>query len=858
LYAHVNVAQAVGGAVAVAVGTYILNSAGSGSTKSVSFGRISVRDSHVAVTQSIFSNCSVSSLTDSSQGSSSVFGGAFALLHSPQVSDFILGLLQPLPLGAEFQSTGSNLTVLIYKSNFSQCLAFSNATSGHLGSAIGGGGATYAKSVAMTNFSVTMSAFINNTVKVASGATGLSSTSSGGALDVEAFEAALSVVISRSSFESCSAGGADILNQAVLGGAVHVSRASSISVVDANFKNCSVTDTASGDVVSGGAAVSAALTRDISIDQCVFDGSGGQDESGTSAGLLVLSRNSSFSVVDVSRSTFNASEVVLRVQCVSEDGVGRVGGLCVGPHVLLKNSTLYQVASQALPDFNATGSAMMSLQNPASVSFAGTRMHCANAAFSAFKLRPDAPSAKGTEYSCKPCQTFEISLSANSVFLEQLDNATNVGQCIPVSDELPLLDCPYAVKSCKTFVRVLQGFWTNFSEAGKLDPAQRCPRGYCACRDATDGSCALPPPLAIDRKPHALCSGNRTGRLCGGCPPSFTQSMDDRSCIGDETCSKNLWWVWTLSVLGYAAYSLYIVVSCHKRNSGAFSCLLFYFQNSSFAVSVDESNGSSAVLEYAQVHSIVALYEGACYARSTGAYDATVFKLVGPLLVLLFALAWTWIIQKLQPRLLQRGTDISVSYSGSIAVAVLYVFSSVANVVFTLAECSSYTDTAEAVVFIDGTVPCKDAKWTVVVVFAALLFVFPALFAAALRLEKLSQSARDAVCSKFTEPVYYWGAVTLFFRLLMSVTQFLRVDFPNLLAFVRSLLSTGAIVLLVNLRPYVDERTFWVDVVCYACLIVQFGLQIFSADREFLGVAETLDKNRSFSKDISTLSTIVR
>jgi len=334
--------------------------------------------------------------------------------------------------------------------------------------------------------------------------------------------------------------------------------------------------------------------------------------------------------------------------------------------------------------------------------------------------------------------------------------------------------------------------------------------------------------------------------------------MDGRSCISDEMCAKNLWWVWTLSVLGYAAYSLYIVVSCHRRNSGAFSCLLFYFQMSSFAVSVDESNGSSAILEYAQVRSIVALYEGACYARSTGAYDATVFKLVGPLLVLLFALAWTWIIQKLQPRLLQRGIDISVSYSGSIAVTVLYVFSSVANVMFTLAECSSYTDAAEAVVFIDGTVPCKDAKWTVVVVFAALLFVFPALFAAALRLKKLPQSARDAVCSKFTEPVFYWGAVTLFFRLLVSVTQFLRVEFPNLLAFVRSFLSTGVFFLLVNLRPYVDERTFWVDVVCYACLIAQFGLQIFSAEREFLGVAEILDRNRSFSTDMSTLSTVVR
>jgi len=51
---------------------------------------------------------------------------------------------------------------------------------------------------------------------------------------------------------------------------VHVSRASSVSVVDTNFTNCSVTDTASGDVVSGGAAVSAALTRDVSVYRLCF------------------------------------------------------------------------------------------------------------------------------------------------------------------------------------------------------------------------------------------------------------------------------------------------------------------------------------------------------------------------------------------------------------------------------------------------------------------------------------------------------------------------------------------------------------------------------------------------------------
>ena len=850
-----NLAQAVGGAVAVAVGICMMNLVGAASTNDeFSFGIISVRNSHVAMTQSSFTNCSATSLTGTSQGSSSVYGGAFAVLHSPQVSNFIVGLLQPSMPG--LYATGFNLTVLISKSNFSRCSAFSKASSVLPGEANGGGGATYAKSVAMTNFSVILSNFINNTVNVNSGATGSSSFSCGGALAVEASDATF-VAITRSSFATCSAGGANISNLAVRGGALCVSRASSVTVVRTNFTNCSVTDTAGGDAVSGGAAASAVLTRDISIDQCVFDASGGQDKSGTSAGLLVIAHNSSSSRVDVSHSVFTASAVMISVQCASDDGGRQVDGFCIGPHLLLRNSALYQVASQAPAEFKATGSVLMSLRNTAPVSFTGTRMHCANDEFSSFKEQLDRTSAKGTEYSCKPCQTFHISLSATQVLLEQLDNATNVSRCIPISDESRIRNCPFAIDMCTTFVRVSQGFWTKFSESGKLERAQRCPRGYCKCRDSIDGACPLPPLLSIDSTPDALCYGNRTGKLCGGCAPNFTQSMNDRSCISNETCAKNLWWVWTLSVLGYAAFSFYIVVSCEKRNSGAFSCLLFYFQMSSFAVSVDESTGSLAILEYAQMRSIAQLYEGACYARSTGAYHATVLKLVGPVLVLLFALVWTWVIQRLQLRLQRRSIYISASYSGTIAVTVLYVFSSVTNVVFTLAECSSYRDDADAVVFIDGTVPCRDAKWTVVVCFAALLFLVPALFAAALRLKKLPRSARDAVCGKFTETVFYWGAVTLFFRLLVSVTQFLRVEFPNLLAFVRSFLSTGAVILLVNLRPYADERAFWVDLVCYICLIVQFGLQGFAANKDYLAVSHSLDQDNFFSS-VSTLSTVVR
>jgi hypothetical protein len=154
-------------------------------------------------------------------------------------------------------------------------------------------------------------------------------------------------------------------------------------------------------------------------------------------------------------------------------------------------------------------------------------------------------------------------------------------------------------------------------------------------------------------------------------------------------------------------------------------------------------------------------------------------------------------------------------------------------------------------------VPCKDAKWGVLVFVAALLFLFPVAFAAALRLKNFPPSARDAVCGKYSGPMFYWGAVTLSFRLLISVAQFLRVDYPNLMAFVRSSLSIGVFFLLVHLRPYVHERAFWMDVVCYACLIAQFGLQTFATNRDFLGVAEPPDR-RGFFISVSTWSTVIR
>ena len=276
---------------------------------------------------------------------------------------------------------------------------------------------------------------------------------------------------------------------------------------------------------------------------------------------------------------------------------------------------------------------------------------------------------------------------------------------------------------------------------------------------------------------------------------------------------------------------------------------------SSFASSLDESSSSKAILEYSQFRSIFAVYSGACYAPDMSAYGATAAKLIGPLFVLVFTVTWTWILRALEPKLQQRNIQIGASYSATLIVAVMFVFSSGASVVFTLVECTSYT--SGGVVFIDGTIPCLDGNWKMLMFVVVLVCLFPVAFAVALHLNKLPDKARAAVCHAYTTPMFYWGAVTLGFRLLISATEFLQVEYPNLLAFVRSFLSFGMSILLVNLRPYNQPHTFWVDVVCYACLIAQFGLQIMAAEREYLGVVASTNQTQ-FSQAMSTLSTVFR
>ena len=115
------------------------------------------------------------------------------------------------------------------------------------------------------------------------------------------------------------------------------------------------------------------------------------------------------------------------------------------------------------------------------------------------------------------------------------------------------------------------------------------------------------------------------------------------------------------------------------------------------------------------------------------------------------------VLKRMQIFLQQRKIDVVVSVPATLSVVILLLFSSVTTVMFKLVTCAQITDDrSDDVVFIDGTVKCNDGKWKGLFAVVALLFLFPLMFAAALRWKRLPDTVRKAVCDEYSESRFYW------------------------------------------------------------------------------------------------------
>ncbi len=135
-----------------------------------------------------------------------------------------------------------------------------------------------------------------------------------------------------------------------------------------------------------------------------------------------------------------------------------------------------------------------------------------------------------------------------------------------------------------------------------------------------------------------------------------------------------------------------------------------------------------------------------------------------------------------------------------------------------------------------------------------MLCLFPLMFAAALRWKRLPHNVRTAVCSEYSESRFYWGAVTLVFRLGMSI-MFATIRSPSsTAAMVQWFLCVAMLVLLTYQKPYRVASTYHLDVLCYTSLIVQFGLEVLVRESESLGVSLSPDSPFSQTLQIAVES----
>jgi hypothetical protein len=433
--------------------------------------------------------------------------------------------------------------------------------------------------------------------------------------------------------------------------------------------------------------------------------------------------------------------------------------------------------------------------------------------------------------------------------------------------------CPYGVSFCSTIANVTVGFWTKFTADGNILEAIRCPSNYCGCRN-TKGyaglTCQIFPPFAVEFQPEdALCSGNRTGVLCGGCKPNFTHSLNGHSCVHNDLCSEALPLVWTLTVVGYVIYSAYIVISSVKMNTGLILCVLFYGQLSLFSSLPSQLDDDSQTSEensawfsrVTQFGSIVSLYDRSCYGVNMGAYEATAMQLCGPFIVLLVSLTFAAAAKRLLPKfsdiLQKHKLDIRVSFSATLMNVLQLLFSSVIKVVFELITCQDVG--SERRVFIDGTRRCEGQAHESLIAIAVILSIAPFVFLILLKFNKIPAHAQSALCSQYVDSRSYWGMITLFFRFVATVIFATVREFPSMSALALLVCSVTMLILLIILMPYAEKRTYYMDIFCNFCLIIQFALQILVRNSESLGFAVgDANRFRLTLRNATTASNVLR
>jgi hypothetical protein len=812
-----------GGGASLAVGAYTYG------RSSTVLGSTMIIDTIYSISSNVFTYSSVLSQTFGTSNGASAYGGAFSVVHNSS--------LFPSHFSSVAQAIGASSVLRFNNCSFSESSTTISSASCASGASNAAGGAVFAL-VPSLAVDFIASVFSNATASTTGAASSSSTYNLGGGISI--FQAG-NVYTTSTNFTRCHAQGLPQSNNILVsGGGLHIQDSDSFFFQYGSIINCSVDSAFSTFLQSGGGALRTQNVPFVQISESSF-----RDNSDSSfSGIISVqqSRHELGMNVTMDRSLVFVKPSItpgLYISCGSTCSRSQqqrinirfqnfnVSAYSEARAIQSDTSAIMSLpkSSVVYADRNSSLNCLFNFNNNAAILVTTT-----GAAFSAYLT-----------LSCAPCaRFFEIALTSRTLNLIHFQSVTNFGQPLcRATASTDLQQCPYGFAFCSTILNVSVGFWASFSADGMLSDATLCPQNYCGCRNIPDynhSSCSLAPPFSPEFQPDLrisdnLCKGNRAGVLCGGCKPGFTQSLDGYSCISNEECENNVVWTWTVSIIGYAIYSVYIVISSLRKSDGLITSMLLYGQMSSFAsfsqpMFAGSTAQSSAISEWfsqvSQFNSIAYLQSRTCYGVDMGAYELTVARSSGPAMVLLFTMAMCLSLKRATEFFLNRNIHISVSIPATFALTIVLIFSSLMTIAVQLVACVDIN--GDSVIFIDGTVKCHDEKWRGFVAFVVMLCIFPVALPFTLRWKRLPHNIRAAICSPFLETRFYWIAVTLLFRFLMSIASAINPSSPIAAAVIQSVLSVAMLIILTHQKPYCHAFTYYFDVFCHFFLVVQFVL----------------------------------
>ncbi|XP_074623281.1 uncharacterized protein LOC141881405 [Acropora palmata] len=408
------------------------------------------------------------------------------------------------------------------------------------------------------------------------------------------------------------------------------------------------------------------------------------------------------------------------------------GNLTAGTFYVDTEGTLYITNTSLTATFPETNGPLVQVRNGRQVSLDNsTTLFCPNGSrmqIINFQGQINDQKVQTVQISCSSCEGNTYSMSRGVAYGLQLGPTLSCARC------------PFGANCTRSRnIFAEPNFW---GFRGETDPSLlkfvTCPLGYCR------------PPSEADFPEYNSCQGNRTGKMCGRCKESYTETLYSPTCRPVEQC--NDYWVWPLAFVYVSIVAFYFtfkppVVTWTKRQilwfrgqtqqnqdenfDRGFMKIIFYFYQAANLVLVPES--TQHILKTDFVATIIGLFNfkqtispGKFPCPFPGLNVVTKRLLqaslvIGTMVMIPVFYTLHWGIKKIQ----RREAPSIGPYMGGFLQTLLLGYASLASVSFDLLHCVPVGSKTR--LFFDGNIECY-TSWQYIFMIVDSVFFVPFLF----------------------------------------------------------------------------------------------------------------------------------